>query len=86
MLIHVYYCLYIFVTLSATLFTIMSHVYFAFSVFSTDILFMYKNTLHPIYSLIHVFSTKHLYYTLLLLISCVNVHICHHYIVMLLCY
>ena len=34
---------------------IMSHVYLAFPVFSTDILFIYTNTMHLMYSLFHVF-------------------------------
>ena len=54
--IHIHYCSFIFVTLSTILFTIMSHVYFTFSIFSIDTLFMYTDTLHSMYSLFHVFS------------------------------
>ena len=59
--IYVYYCSYILVTLSAILFIIMSHVYFAFSVFSADMLFMYTNSLHFMYFLFHVFPADTLF-------------------------
>ena len=61
-LIHVYYYLFILVTLTAILFTTMSHVYLTLLVFFTDTLFMYTYTLHFMYSLFYVFSVDTLFW------------------------